>query len=73
MTLTTVLEGVGTSAYLGAAGLLSDKTTLTVAASIMVNEAIHTSQQRGLVKLTPAANALGTVRFSHSRLRSFAF
>ena len=61
VTLSTVLEGVGTSAYLGAAGLLSDKNTLTVAASIMVMEAIHTSLQRAATNLVPAANAFGTV------------
>jgi hypothetical protein len=56
-----VLEGVGTSAYLGAASLVSDKTLLTTAASIMVTEALHTSQQRSALYEVPAANALGTV------------
>ena len=60
LTLSSVLEGVGTSAYLGAAALVSDKTILTTAGSILVAEALHTSQQRDALKLVPAANPLGT-------------
>lgn len=64
MALSSVLEGVGTSAYLGAAELLTDKTILTTAASILVTEALHTSQQRGELYQVPAANPLGTVRLT---------
>ena len=60
LTLSTVLEGVGTSAYLGAASLLSDKNTLTVAASIMVTEALHAGLQRAATNLVAAANAFDT-------------
>ncbi|RMZ76384.1 hypothetical protein DV737_g4846, partial [Chaetothyriales sp. CBS 132003] len=60
LTLSSVLEGVGTSAYLGAAPLVTDKTILTTAASIMVTEALHTSQQRAVVQQVPASNPLGT-------------
>lgn len=60
VTLSSLLEGVGTSAYLGAAGLITDKTILTTAGSILVTEALHTSQQRGKLYKVPAANALGT-------------
>ena len=54
------MEGVGTSAYLGAAALVTDKTILTTAGSILVTESIHQSQQRGELYEVPAANALGT-------------
>ena len=60
LTLSSVLEGVGTSAYLGAAGLISDPANLGVAASILVTEALHTSQQRLALGQVPAANPYGT-------------
>lgn len=60
LTLSTVLEGVGTSAYLGGAPLLSNKDFLTAAGSILVTEALHTSLQRAVVGAVPAANAFGT-------------
>lgn len=56
ITLSSVLEGVGTSAYLGAAGLITSKAYLTVAGSILVTEALHTSMQRMAVGEVPAAN-----------------
>lgn len=60
LTLSSVLEGVGTSAYLGAAGLISDPANLGVAASILVTEALHTSLQRFALGQVAAANPYGT-------------
>jgi hypothetical protein len=60
LTLSSVLEGVGTSAYLGAAGLITDKAILTAAGSILVTEALHTSMQRGAIGEVPMANPNGT-------------
>jgi hypothetical protein len=60
ITLSSVLEGVGTSAYLGAAPLVTSKECLAIAGSILVTEALHTSMQRGAIGEVPAANPYGT-------------
>jgi hypothetical protein len=60
VTTSTILEGVGTSAYLGGAPLLQDKDILTTAGAILVTEALHTSQQRLAVGEVPAPTDLGT-------------
>lgn len=60
VTLASVLEGVGTSAYLGGAGLITSKAYLGVAGSILVTESLHTSVQRfNLGEIAPA-NPYGT-------------
>ncbi|KAK6531817.1 hypothetical protein TWF694_002984 [Orbilia ellipsospora] len=58
--LSAILEGVGTSAYLGGAPLITSKDYLTIAGSILVTEALHTSMQRQAVHHVPAANPYGT-------------
>ncbi|KKY20867.1 putative protein rds1 [Phaeomoniella chlamydospora] len=60
ITLSSVLEGVGTSAYLGGAPLITSKDYLTVAGSILVAEALHTSMQRSALNQVPSPNPYGT-------------
>ena len=54
------LTSVGTSAYLGGAGLIQSKEYLGVAGSILVTEALHTSLQRFSLKEIAPANPYGT-------------
>lgn len=58
--LSQVLENVGVSAYTGAAPLITDPFYLTVAATILDVEAIHTSYQRANLDLVPMANPFET-------------
>lgn len=60
VTLASVIEGLGSSAYLGGAPLITSKTYLTVAGSILVTEALHTSLQRLAIGEIAAANPYGT-------------
>ncbi|KIX06886.1 uncharacterized protein Z518_04862 [Rhinocladiella mackenziei CBS 650.93] len=60
VTLSAILESVGTSAYLGAAPFVGSKDILAVAASIMVTEALHTSLQRSSLGGIGAADPFGT-------------
>ena len=60
VTLASVLEGVGVSAYLGGAGLITSKAYLGVAGSILVTESLHQSVQRFNLGEVAPANPYGT-------------
>ncbi|EEP76117.1 predicted protein [Uncinocarpus reesii 1704] len=58
--LASVLEGIGVSAYLGGAGLISNKNFLGAAAAILAAEGLHQSTLRNSLGLIASANIAGT-------------
>ena len=60
ITIASVLESVGVSAYLGAAGSISDKNTLTAAGAILGIESRHTAVTSAAQGQSPIVNAFET-------------
>lgn len=58
--LASILEGVGSAAYLGAAPAINNKAYLSVAGAILDTEAIHTSLHRFAIGEVAPANPYGS-------------
>lgn len=63
VTLSAILESVGTSAYLGAAPFIQSNNILSVAASIMATEGLHTALQRSAIGAVGSPDPFVTVSF----------
>ena len=66
--LSQVLESTGVSAYTGAAALIKSSYYLTVAATILDVEALHTSYQRTALGEIPFASPFETVRILRHKI-----
>jgi Ferritin-like domain len=60
VSLGSVLEGVGVSAYLGGAAIVTSKDILIAAGAILVAEGLHQGIQRQGLQQAPSANIVGT-------------
>ncbi|KLJ05549.1 hypothetical protein EMPG_10946 [Blastomyces silverae] len=60
LALASVLEGIGTSAYLGGARVITNKDILTQAGAILVAEGLHQSVLRNSLNLISSAKVTGT-------------
>ncbi|OJD14120.1 hypothetical protein AJ78_05494 [Emergomyces pasteurianus Ep9510] len=60
LALASVLEGIGTSAYLGGARLITNKDILTQAGAILVSEGLHQSVLRNSLSQISSAKVTGT-------------
>lgn len=60
VTLASILEGVGSAAYLGAAPSISNKAYLSVAGAILDTEALHASLQRFAIGEVAPAHPYGS-------------
>lgn len=60
ISLAAVVEGLGVSAYLGAAADITTKAYLTAAGAILVTESLHQAAHRNALGEVPMANVFGT-------------
>ncbi|KAI9744782.1 MAG: hypothetical protein M1818_001707 [Claussenomyces sp. TS43310] len=58
--MASVVEGLGVSAYLGAAADITTKAYLTAAGAILVTESLHQAAHRNALGEIPMANVFGT-------------